>query len=722
MSDVFGPYHFVPLSKWVYQPDWAHLVSHDHPLEKGLSGRIKLTLRNKSPLCVGGARNPKSNKVKWFRDPTGKPIIPATSIKGMLRNVLEIATFAKFQAVDDVRFSYRDVSRGSEYLQKIINNKNKVAAGWLKYNTENKQWELRLAEHLKVKHDDLNELLGTKIKNNSDAVDKYKKLPLTKKISGTRKEAANTKTKPTLVNLNLNNQGLSGHMVFCNNRVVEKKNPPEFYEFSYFFYNEKVAVTYNNLADMVADFEFSHNEEQVNYLKEHGHPELGMPVFALFQGQQLKSIGLAQMPRVGYSHSTHDLIENHAPEHHWQSMFDLPELLFGTIKDKGLSLKSRITLSDLSLHGNSKVDWYSGVVLNSPKPTFQNAYLEANGGKLDTYNNKSARLSGWKRYITKSSTPEELIAENDKSNPSQNKNIQSNIEALMPNAEFKGELFFHNLLPQELGALLWCITWGESKQHQHLLGHGKPLGFGRVTIEPSIEHISANNGSEVSSSVSQYIQIFTSLMNQVHPAQGEQSWQQSPQLSYLLEMANPEQNKSIKTHYMGLQTEHKAIKNSEALLKPLHGIKRAESLLNKEKMLSDSFGKGRLADLIPDVDMEQKRLVANAKNNLNYRLKQEAERISQATLTPLELAFKDVQQKINSFVIHNQTQNIAPELRGFIEQAISVHKNAPEQVTEQIKRNVLALASEHQFNEKPKKQRANHRKLLADFRLLKLYE
>ena len=56
-QEMHTPYHFVPLSKWVYMPEWAHLVSHDHPFQQGFSGVIDLTLVNHSPLCVGSGKD-----------------------------------------------------------------------------------------------------------------------------------------------------------------------------------------------------------------------------------------------------------------------------------------------------------------------------------------------------------------------------------------------------------------------------------------------------------------------------------------------------------------------------------------------------------------------------------------------------------------------------------------------------------------------------------------
>ena len=35
------PYNFVPLSAWVFQPEWRALVSQEMPFREGISGRLR---------------------------------------------------------------------------------------------------------------------------------------------------------------------------------------------------------------------------------------------------------------------------------------------------------------------------------------------------------------------------------------------------------------------------------------------------------------------------------------------------------------------------------------------------------------------------------------------------------------------------------------------------------------------------------------------------------
>ena len=50
-------------------------------------------------------------------------------------------------------------------------------------------------------------------------------------------------------------------------------------------------------------------------------------------------------------------------------------------------------------------------------------------------------------------------------------------------ATFEGDITLHNLHPEELGGLLWALTWGQQTNLRHSLGMGRPFGFGSLKIE-----------------------------------------------------------------------------------------------------------------------------------------------------------------------------------------------------------------------------------------------
>ncbi|MBL3553146.1 TIGR03986 family type III CRISPR-associated RAMP protein [Rhodovulum sulfidophilum] len=110
-----APYSFVPLSQKVFLPDEAKLgvPSQDAPVEGGVSGTIAFTLTSDTPLLVGGANDKKGEKT-FMKAPGDCPVIPGSSLRGMIRNVMEIATFGKMQLVDDQRVTVRDLQHGAK--------------------------------------------------------------------------------------------------------------------------------------------------------------------------------------------------------------------------------------------------------------------------------------------------------------------------------------------------------------------------------------------------------------------------------------------------------------------------------------------------------------------------------------------------------------------------------------------------------------------------------
>lgn len=124
-----SPYNFVPLSGTVHLPPWGKNVSHDVPFSDAHCGWFEIEATATTPVYVrnGGAQVRNKEKAQqsgeelvrfsgesnedyerrfaewtdFFRlFPGGPYAIPGSSFKGMLRNVLEIATFGKMILAD----------------------------------------------------------------------------------------------------------------------------------------------------------------------------------------------------------------------------------------------------------------------------------------------------------------------------------------------------------------------------------------------------------------------------------------------------------------------------------------------------------------------------------------------------------------------------------------------------------------------------------------------
>ncbi|MGR5243187.1 TIGR03986 family type III CRISPR-associated RAMP protein [Vibrio sp. PNB23_22_6] len=576
-AKVHTPYHFVPLSKWVYMPDWAHLVSHDVPFKDGLSGVLEYTLTNHTPLCVGAEQDRKkgaSTLVEMARDPLHYPIIPGSTMKGAIRSVVEISSFGKFSNVDDQIFSFRDF-KNEKYksiaTRKLSNNwyESLAKSAWLKFNPEKSQWELKVCKHTIIFNKDLNNAFPNNIEiinqptdkdkgmEGQTATHKYKAYPLNQPRSQLSFdeyciEIEGTKGKPVTVECahRIGSGQETGNLVFTDYRFGSKTYRDTRLNFSYLFFapGTKTDVVNQNLVDSLFA---NHNEDLVLTLRKKPHPEYGIPVFVLFDRGQVHSLGFAKMPRMTYKNSIHDIIYNTSNAHFENAYFDMAELMFGTLRDGGIGLKSRVSFSDATIDKdafdeNTSVQRLKPTVLNSPKATFLGAYLEQPlPRKYSTYDNDQAQLKGWKRYPVKSQyqhhEPE-----------SKNLDVCSSLETLRPGHSFSGKVVFHNLHPIELGALLWGISLGDYKNARHTIGHGKPLGAGAVSIEIDesrslvFTHQDRTSKVDLQRLKTQFVEHMNSHFK------SPKGWQESPQIRYLVALTDKNVDRGNTFNYMKL--------------------------------------------------------------------------------------------------------------------------------------------------------------------------
>lgn len=717
---IHTPYHFVPLSDWIYMPDWAHLVSHDVPFQDGFSGTIEYTLTNATPLCVGAEQqraDRQPTKVLFARDPKGNPIIPGSSIKGMLRNVLEIAAFGKFNRVEDSRFSYRDISNANTTYAKELQETD-VEAYWLKYDEQQRVWLFRKAQWVSVFHDDLTKYTKKGFKNspNETAVDKYKKWPLTNEaipFSLQNRTMMGTRGKEVTVTCagSMGTGDLLGYPVFSGFRPGKKELSDARLGFSYMFYQPaEQAKTFEQGTALVNRLFENHNEDLVTYLKKNQQPELGIPVFARRTKQgQLVALGFAKMPRKLFDYSIHDLIYRVNDAHQSQAFFDLAELIFGTLRDSGLSLRGRVSFSDCVLPNAKKHSTYfsNAVVLNNPKATFFPAYLEQPDSKrYSDYSGFAARLNGWKRYISKKPAHQKL-AEQDVSDKD---NVTSQLELLGEGAEFTGRLVFHNLKTEELGALLWLLDFESQQGCYHSLGHGKPFGAGAVQFKINNLNLKPNSGTHVPTMDA----LKNSFVAEISKCCS--GWQQSPQIKYLLAMAKLAENADLDTSYMPLRAFQDSRKETDRLL-PFNKIPRKDGL-KKDDNVSLAFGKGRLAHLIDnatvrDADLIKERnlraddLARLAEKEKQELLKQQQEAEKQRQLDNLSPGLKAI-ALLDEFLATADGQAKPPKLRETVQLFLD------EGFCEESAMQLYRLARKHDFHKTPKKKIDEHKQLLAD--------
>lgn len=602
---IRAPYNFVPLSGWIYEPDWGCKVSQDLPFGDGLSGTLALTITAETPILVGGEQekdgesgndDPGRTQVHFFTCPDGNPGIPGSSLKGMIRNLLEIAAFGKMRMVDDRWLSIRDLTATlkdvyRKHLTQDDPQTNTVTAlskaGWLQFvGDEDAHWQIAPCDCARVEQDDLQAFQhGVDLKSAQRAVDKYRQWngkPTRLKVSFDLEKdhphpLRNTRGNKTLLYDKASNLGSGtehGRLVFTGQPAPnDGRRGRKHMEFV--FYNKKPPLRLED--EVMRAFQHTHadNEDWLEHWQPEVHQGRRIPVFYLEDQGRITTLGLAMMFRLPYKHRIGQLIAHSHPAHNQavpgDRFYDLPELLFGTLHDEDQedarpSLKGRVSFGLARLVNDKKPSALPATILSTPKPSYFPNYVKQPGGGLlhgelmekqqyKTYMDDNAEIRGWKRYPARPAWGiQELTAEQRKK-----PKVQVQLHPLPEGACFEGRVRFHNLRPEELGALLWAISWGGNRRLRHSLGMGKPFGLGQVRLEYKVEDLRsvAPTGSPLTpeACMARFEACMDAAFTKAQARSDGQppiAWKDSEQLCQLLAMADPLQVLDRDLTYMHL--------------------------------------------------------------------------------------------------------------------------------------------------------------------------
>ncbi len=512
---IYAPYNFVPLSAWIFKPDWAEQVSHDLPFSDGICGSLELEIQAHTPILVGGGKQATAQgpgevhcpgEVHFFQLPDQTYAIPGTSLKGMIRHVLEMATFGKMRLVDDQWLSVRDLTKGgkfyTEHLSENLGPKTfrpLARAGWLKLGSTNKgelEWRLIPCEYARVEQEHLinwgetqNIHRPERIKRKQSAVDKYKiwqtrhlKFDLEAKKSWPHQKGQIT-LEYNKARQRLGIGQYEGELVFTGQPTENTGKSGRSKHMEFIFYKDS-ATPKKVDEKVIRAFQHIHaDSEEWQYWSKKVRKGEKVPVFYLENGNKIDSLGLAMMYRLPYKNSIGATISHTNPEHLSDDFFDLPELIFGTVNDDNtqFSLKSRVSFSMAPLQNQIRPVLVGPTILGSPKASYYPNYVQQNknGQPYMTYMDDTAEIQGWKCYPVNPRWQVPAPARDQQNN----NNIQVKLCPLKEGARFKCFLDVHNLRPAELGALVWALTWGGDAKLRHGLGMGKPFGLGQISIK-----------------------------------------------------------------------------------------------------------------------------------------------------------------------------------------------------------------------------------------------
>lgn len=298
-----------------------------------------------------------------------------------------------------------------------------------------------------------------------------------------------------------------------------------------------------------------------------------IPVFYV-QENNLLRIGLAYMLKLAGDFSTRDLLEHCSAAHietpGRENGYDLADLLFGaaTHGRSGEPLRGRVACETAVAAGEARLVCHGPTVLGHPKSSYFPNYLAQPAGPSDwtlpkgtqyvTYVSTAAKpiLRGFKRYPVRTSSELPPLT----SGQSRNHQMQVRLYALPAQTAFQGRIVFHNLKREELGALLWALTWGGNPGLRHSLGMAKPFGFGQVSF--SIDSVRSRllpNDPEMAGGPldpdrrHELIEAFRGAMDAAVARHGKAtSWEETLQMRNLMAMADPD----APTRLESLQLRH----------------------------------------------------------------------------------------------------------------------------------------------------------------------
>lgn len=491
---VRAPYNFVPFATKILE--YKDKIPAHNAVDPALkTGEIHVTLTAETPVFVSDGNR---DDPHFFRGPDGAIQIPGSTIRGMVRQNMQILGFGLVRLgtdMQDQRVFYRKIadarnSTGGElrtYYHSALSVKTlkspagktytipqNVKAGYLRRREDGGYFiQPVTGDYLRV---------SKKVLAAAGLENRYAQtVPVRYTASGDRATAvyrdeggANAQRGILLCP----GVDTGGDGTRIDRRTGKPKPPSHRYIFPPADESAApVGISKEDELDYAADWEGRKNSlkggtqingEKIKYdpnfwkLPENGE---GKPVFYIHYGGHV-FFGMSPYLRIGYRFSLKDGL----PKSHWEkqgnpAFLDWPRAILGWA-GKEESRRSRVSFGDFPAQGDPKEQSLITTVLGNPKISYYPGYLAE--GKH--YNQEDFQLRGYKQYWLKDASPE----------PTDKENAASKLRPLPAGTKFAGVIRYKNLRPEELGLLLWAIRLEEGCYQS--VGMGKPYGCGRVTV------------------------------------------------------------------------------------------------------------------------------------------------------------------------------------------------------------------------------------------------
>lgn len=479
---VRAPYNFIPLSDKVLLPydSVESLPAHDRIDPSLKSGEIHVTMVADTPVFVSDGDR---NDPHFFRGSNGKYMIPGSTIRGMVRENMQILGFGLMRPgedLKDVQIFFRDFASASgsrddplkKYYCAALGIKQMpmpsgrpkaipqlVKSGYLKKEKGKYKIYPSKGSYMLVRRDHPGvRCFGTEDARTENVYyraegDRVKEIrPAVGEKNGLRRGTLLYTGKPVR-SWNRQTSRLEDHPnhLYLIPEADWSAQPLTLDEDDVLSYMEDFEKRRNVLGRNrnFWNLPLEGREKPVFYVQYEGHVYFGMSRFL----------------RIGYRYP----LSCGLPESHKAGMdkLDFPRAILGYVSKNSGSYRSRVSFGDFAADGEAYEMPPISMILGEPKPSYYPGYVV--GGKH--YNHEDFRLRGYKQYWLK-----EVEATDDNGKP----RAATTIRPLPRGTKFSGTIRYKNLTEAELGLLLWCLRL--EKGCYQSVGMAKPYGYGRMRL------------------------------------------------------------------------------------------------------------------------------------------------------------------------------------------------------------------------------------------------
>lgn len=545
---VGAPYNFIPFSNQVYEYPNEKKVKHNDTSDELLTGEISYEITAKTPIIIDDGTK------HFHRNPDGKYSIPGSTMRGLIRNNVQILGLSSFfEDIDDYALMYRNVAAGAgkKRYNDILGSKQlrisdgdksyavgillNVKAGYLCNEHGKYVIYQNCVESIKKEYKGMNYYALSERKIAQDYQNSQKNGTTfhyefflengKSRMQHEFKEFVRTVRKGKIHYIGTKNNSYKPYFEKVSYEIADEKDvtavgkPGKYSREGYVMctgkMNEKKVIyiipeidkTKKSLEipeDDVKAFKID-IEKKKNTLKQFGGreffdlPKEGemKPVFYIYLNGRLY-FGFTPRLRLFYDHTIKDGLN----KNHKKGMIDYSKSMFGYSMDKE-SYRSKVSFSDATVTndniGETKESRY---ILAEPKPTSYLDYLQQQDEKNDTtYNDDDMKLRGVKQYWLHSNpVPQEPY------DPKKDA-VTSKFYPLDKGTQFTGKVRFRNMTKDELGLLLWSMQLEENSWMN--VGKAKAFGYGNIKL--SVKEVKCINKQKAYQTESLYLDPFEKI-------------------------------------------------------------------------------------------------------------------------------------------------------------------------------------------------------------------